>query len=230
MQRQGSITRFREDPSVTAFLLDAKSDSSGLNLINATHVMLCEPLVNAAIELQAIARVHRIGQQKPTSVWMYLVKDTVEESIYELSVKRRLEHVQSSSTTRREAKKKNDPMNLDDTTDSSRATTPGLGALNAAGSEAAVDAANSLELQQAPLSKLLVKGKGQGEMVAKDDLWSCLFGHASRAQGSANGEGAGFLGQDVDGVAAGRGGRGAANDEVGRFIRAEAAGRRRFVN
>ena len=38
--------------------------SSGLTLINASHVFLCEPLVNPALELQGISRVHRIGQQK----------------------------------------------------------------------------------------------------------------------------------------------------------------------
>lgn len=66
--RMIGIKRFREDPSVECFLLHAKADSSGLNLVNATHVFLCEPLLNAAIELQAIARVHRIGQRRPTTV------------------------------------------------------------------------------------------------------------------------------------------------------------------
>ena len=50
------------------FFLHAKAQASGLNLVNATHVFLCEPLINTAIELQAIARVHRIGQHNPTTV------------------------------------------------------------------------------------------------------------------------------------------------------------------
>merc|ERR1711981_823712 len=87
------IEVFRNDPSKECFLLDAKSDSSGLNLVNATHVFLCEPLVNPALELQAIARVHRIGQMRETSVYMYLISDTVEEAIYQLSVNRRLAHI-----------------------------------------------------------------------------------------------------------------------------------------
>jgi len=148
------IEKFKSDPSIECFLLDAKSDSSGLNLVNATHVFLCEPLINAAIELQAIARVHRIGQQRPTTVYMYLISDTVEEAIYEISVARRLEHLTRS-------------------TNRSRLATPVPG-----GSllEKDIDKANSLELQQAPLSKLLVKGKTGGEVVEKDDLWNCLFG------------------------------------------------------
>ena len=36
------------------FFLHAKAHSSGLNLVNATHVFLCEPLINTAIELQYV--------------------------------------------------------------------------------------------------------------------------------------------------------------------------------
>jgi len=206
IQQANSITRFRDDASIEAFLLDAKTDSSGLNLVNATHVMLCEPLINAAIELQAIARVHRIGQRRATSVWMYLVKDTVEESIYELSVKRRLEHVQASSSARKETA----------TATTSRSVTPAPGL----GAEAAVDAANSLELQQAPLGKLLVQGKGQGEVVSKDDLWNCLFGQASKNAAADSEKERGFMDAPADDYAQTDGAVGA---EVGRFLRAEAA-------
>lgn len=41
--------------------------------------------------------------------------------------------------------------------------------------EETLDAANSLELQQVSLSKLLTKGSSGGEVVEKEDLWSCLF-------------------------------------------------------
>lgn len=178
---KGGIERFRRDPAVEVFLLDAKTDSSGLNLVNATHVFLCEPLINAAIELQAIARVHRIGQQRPTTVYMYLISDTVEESIYEISVARRLAHIGNRNTA------------------PSRSGT----ATPAPIQESAIDAANSLELQQAPLSRLLVKKKGGGEIVGKDDLWNCLFGKQRQRHGGAHAH--------------------ALELEVGRHLRAEAA-------
>ena len=47
--------------------------------------------------------------------------------------------------------------------------------------ETAIDAANSEELQSAPLSKLLVAGKGGGEVVGNEYLWQCLFGKAAAA-------------------------------------------------
>ena len=147
-ERDG-IHRFKSDPAVECFLLDAKSDSSGLNLVHATYVFLCEPLINPAIELQAIARVHRIGQQRATTVFMYLVSDTVEEAIYDISVARRLEHMGRNASSR------------------SGSATPAL-------QEKTLDAANSMELEAAPLKQLLGK-KGDGEVVLADDLWTCLF-------------------------------------------------------
>ncbi|GIZ49699.1 hypothetical protein CKM354_001272600 [Cercospora kikuchii] len=172
--RKGAVEKFRTDASVDCLLLDAKTDSSGLTLVNATHVFICEPLIQTAVELQAIARVHRIGQTRATTVWMYLINDTVEEAIYEISVARRLAHVQSrQQRSRREEK--------------SRSTTPGPQL-----AEHAIDAANSDELQSAPLSKLLVAGKSGGELVKNDDLWQCLFGKASSTQRNA------LAGQTVD--------------------------------
>ncbi|KAF1815157.1 hypothetical protein P152DRAFT_247479 [Eremomyces bilateralis CBS 781.70] len=159
------IRKFRTDPSIECFLLDAKSDSSGLNLVNATYVFFCEPLINAAIELQAIARVHRIGQQRATTVYMYLISDTVEEAIYDISVARRLEHMGRSQAK----------ADADASRSRSGTSTPSV-------LESALDAANSLELQQTPLSKLLQGGKGGGEVVEQGDLWNCLFGHPRRSR------------------------------------------------
>ena len=139
--------------------MHARAHSSGLNLVNASHVFLCEPLINTALELQAIARVHRIGQQQATTVWLYIIDGTVEESIYEISVRRRLEHMGRIG--------KGKEIEL----------TPEV-----------LDNSNSMELQDVPLAKLLTKGRAGGEYVEKEDLWSCLFGNCCRQNRAAGSE------------------------------------------
>ncbi|KAE8147027.1 putative SNF2 family helicase/ATPase [Aspergillus avenaceus] len=189
VDRKDGISDFKGDPSVECFLLHAKAHSSGLNLVNATHVFLCEPLINTAIELQAIARVHRIGQHRPTTVWMYLVSDTVEESIYDLSVSRRLAHIaQKEKAAYSSGVRGNELTTVEELT------------------EAAIDSANSLEIQDAALSKLMVRGASGGEHVNKDDLWQCLFGHMTKRKADNSGH---------------------PNSEVARFLRGEAAEQRR---
>jgi len=94
---------------------------------------------------------------------MYLVSGTVEESIYELSVGRRLAHI-----IEKEKKEKND-----------RLTFPGDDeALVDDLTETAIDSANSMEMQDASLNSLMASGSSGGEMVKKDDLWRCLFGNS----------------------------------------------------
>ncbi|PWY98616.1 hypothetical protein BCV70DRAFT_201936 [Testicularia cyperi] len=73
---------------VPVMLLHSEVSSSGLNLMAATHIHILEPLLKPSLELQAIGRVHRIGQTKETYVWCYYAKDTVEERILALGAYR----------------------------------------------------------------------------------------------------------------------------------------------
>ncbi|XP_024025293.1 E3 ubiquitin-protein ligase SHPRH isoform X2 [Morus notabilis] len=77
--------KLAEEESVQVLLLLIQHGANGLNLLEAQHVVLVEPLLNPAAEAQAISRVHRIGQQNRTLVHRFIVKDTVEESIYKLN-------------------------------------------------------------------------------------------------------------------------------------------------
>lgn len=54
-------------------LLLIQHGANGLNLLEAQHVVLVEPLLNPAAEAQAISRVHRIGQENRTLVHRFIV-------------------------------------------------------------------------------------------------------------------------------------------------------------
>ncbi|XP_074286458.1 uncharacterized protein LOC141611745 [Silene latifolia] len=86
---QTALSIFKgEDKFVQVLLLLVQHGANGLNLLEAQHVVLVEPLLNPAVEAQAISRVHRIGQTKETLIHRFMVKDTVEESLYKLNKSR----------------------------------------------------------------------------------------------------------------------------------------------
>ena len=65
---RGALSRFRSDASVKALLLPLKSGAQGLTLVEASHVFLLEPIMNLEQEAQAVNRVHRIGQTRPSVI------------------------------------------------------------------------------------------------------------------------------------------------------------------
>uniref|UniRef100_UPI00358FB451 E3 ubiquitin-protein ligase SHPRH isoform X2 n=1 Tax=Myxine glutinosa TaxID=7769 RepID=UPI00358FB451 len=81
---QDSLREFRISPTINVLLLPLHTGANGLNLIEATHVLLVEPTPRPAQEWQAIGRVHRIGQTRPTFVHRFLVRGTIEEKMFAL--------------------------------------------------------------------------------------------------------------------------------------------------
>lgn len=127
---------------------------------------------------------------------MYLVSGTVEESIYQISVSRRLSHIAQKEKENNETKEGSNALEFG----KDGSTIPNI-------TENVIDAANSLEMQDATLGKLMATGAG-GELVRKDDLWQCLFGGTKKK---------GVFGQAASD----------ATGEVDRFLRGEAADQRR---
>ncbi|HRJ17276.1 MAG TPA: C-terminal helicase domain-containing protein, partial [Saprospiraceae bacterium] len=80
-QRQAEIARFQNDPQVQAFLISIKAGGTGLNLTAADYVFVLDPWWNPFVEQQAIARAHRIGQDKNVIALKFITRGSIEEKI-----------------------------------------------------------------------------------------------------------------------------------------------------
>jgi len=66
------------------FLISLKAGGFGLNLTVADYVLIVDPWWNPAAEDQAAGRAHRMGQQRPVTVYRLVTAGSVEERIIEL--------------------------------------------------------------------------------------------------------------------------------------------------
>ncbi|HXB59682.1 MAG TPA: DEAD/DEAH box helicase [Candidatus Acidoferrales bacterium] len=82
--RQEVVNAFQADSQAGVFLLSLRAAGTGLNLTNASYVVLYDPWWNPAVEAQAIDRSHRIGQTQTVNAYRLIAPGTVEEKIWEL--------------------------------------------------------------------------------------------------------------------------------------------------
>jgi TATA-binding protein-associated factor len=75
------VESFQTDPAVKCMLLTSKVGSLGLNLQAADTVIFLENDWNPFVDLQAMDRCHRIGQQHNVKVYRLITRDTIEEKI-----------------------------------------------------------------------------------------------------------------------------------------------------
>jgi superfamily II DNA or RNA helicase len=87
--RAGVVASFQADDGPPVLLVSLKAGGSGLNLTAADHVFLCDLWWNPAVEDQAADRAHRIGQDKPVTIYRLVALDTVEERILALQEQKR---------------------------------------------------------------------------------------------------------------------------------------------
>ncbi len=79
-KRQEAVDAFQTGDG-DLFLISLKAGGTGLNLTAADYVLHLDPWWNPAVEDQATDRAHRIGQQRPVTVYRLVAKDTIEEQI-----------------------------------------------------------------------------------------------------------------------------------------------------
>eukprot|EP00029_Vermamoeba_vermiformis_P006184 TRINITY_DN2356_c0_g1_i1.p1 TRINITY_DN2356_c0_g1~~TRINITY_DN2356_c0_g1_i1.p1 ORF type:complete len:823 (+),score=195.71 TRINITY_DN2356_c0_g1_i1:366-2471(+) len=87
-KKSKALKKFKADESeVQVILLSLSKAASGTNLIEASHVLLMDPMTGTkeeaqAYENQAIGRAQRQGQTKPVTVVRFVIKNTIEHEFF----------------------------------------------------------------------------------------------------------------------------------------------------
>ena len=81
------INQFK-NTDTKALILSSLNNASGLNLQFCQNIIIFEPIKGdyiflREIEKQVIGRIMRIGQKKKCKVTRFIVKDTIEEELYQ---------------------------------------------------------------------------------------------------------------------------------------------------
>lgn len=83
-QRQKGIDAFNApDSPYFIYMISTRAGGVGINLATADTVIIMDPDWNPHVDMQAIARAHRIGQTKKLLVFTLMCKGTAEERIIE---------------------------------------------------------------------------------------------------------------------------------------------------
>ncbi len=83
IQRKDLLTNFKNDPHCKVFL-STDAGGVGLNLQSASVLINMDCPWNPVVLEQRIARIHRLGQEKPVTIINLISKGTIEERMLEL--------------------------------------------------------------------------------------------------------------------------------------------------
>lgn len=80
-QRQNIVDTFQSSPVPLALVGQIQAAGTGLNIQAASVVILCEPQIKPSLEVQAIARAHRMGQIRKIQVHRLILPESVDEQM-----------------------------------------------------------------------------------------------------------------------------------------------------
>ncbi len=82
-ERERRVAAFQAG-SADLFLISLRAGGTGLNLTAADYVVHLDPWWNPAVEDQASDRAHRIGQERPVTIYRLIMRNSIEEQILRL--------------------------------------------------------------------------------------------------------------------------------------------------
>ncbi|CAN0121606.1 unnamed protein product, partial [Ectocarpus fasciculatus] len=78
-----AIDRFNKSPDAFVFLLSTRAGGVGINLTAADTVIIFDSDWNPQNDVQAMARCHRIGQEKPVTIYRLITRRSFEAEMFE---------------------------------------------------------------------------------------------------------------------------------------------------
>lgn len=80
-ERRNMVHQFQNSDAIFVFLLSTRAGGQGINLTAADSVIFYESDWNPTLDMQAMDRAHRLGQDKNVTVYRFMCKNTIEEQI-----------------------------------------------------------------------------------------------------------------------------------------------------
>ena len=90
-QRQNIVDQFQSSPIPLALVGQIQAAGTGLNIQAASVVILCEPQIKPSLEVQAIARAHRMGQVRKVQVHRLILPERVDEQMLAMLARKQSE-------------------------------------------------------------------------------------------------------------------------------------------
>ncbi|KAA8500058.1 putative DNA helicase INO80 [Porphyridium purpureum] len=79
--RRDMVADWQSNPELFVFLLSTRAGGVGINLTAADTVIFFDSDWNPTVDAQAMDRAHRLGQERPVTVYRLIAKNTIEERI-----------------------------------------------------------------------------------------------------------------------------------------------------
>ena len=83
------VNEFQNNDAYDVFIISLKAGNSGITLHRANNVVIYDLWFNPQVIAQAIARVHRIGQDYDVNAYFLIIKNTVDQRIYDIIYKKK---------------------------------------------------------------------------------------------------------------------------------------------
>ena len=90
-QRQNIVDQFQNSPTPLALVGQIQAAGTGLNIQAASVVIICEPQIKPSLEVQAIARAHRMGQVRKVQVHRLILPESVDEQMLAMLARKQSE-------------------------------------------------------------------------------------------------------------------------------------------